>query len=95
MKIILDNSKEILVGSINENYDSFGKHLHAIYLVSVNDDTVFPTVGDINDNEFTAIKVINDNNIEIPLQYAYTTIENISAGYDDESNNYVITYNFK
>lgn len=92
MKIVLDNTKEIEVGSFTETMDEFGKNLHAINLVSVNDQTQFPTVPQLNDLGFTTIKVINDNQVEIPLQYQYTKVDNINISYDDESKNYVISY---
>ena len=72
--------------------DEFGKNLHAINLVSVNDQTQFPTVPQLDDLGFTTIKVINDNQVEIPLQYQYTKIDNIDISYDDESKNYVVSY---
>ena len=61
MKIVLDNTKEIEVGSFTETMDEFGKNLHAINLVSVNDQTQFPTVPQLDELGFTTIKVINDN----------------------------------
>ena len=92
MKIVLDNTKEIEVGSFTETMDKFGKNLHAINLVSVNDQTQFPTVPQLDDLGFTTIKVINDNQVEIPLQYQYSKVDNINISYDDESKNYVISY---
>ena len=72
--------------------DEFGKNLHAINLVSVNDQTQFPTVPQLDELGFTTIKIINDNQVEIPLQYQYTKVDNININYDDESKNYVISY---
>ena len=72
--------------------DEFGKNLHAINLVSVNDQTQFPTGPQLNDLGFTTIKVINDNQVEIPLQYQYSKVDNINISYDDESKNYVVSY---
>ena len=92
MKIVLDNTKEIEVGSFTETMDEFGKNLRAINLVSVNDQTQFPTVPQLDELGFTTIKVINDNQVEIPLQYQYTKVDNINISYDDESKNYVISY---
>ena len=39
MKIVLDNTKEIEVGSFTETIDQFGKNLHAINWVSANTRT--------------------------------------------------------
>ena len=66
MKIVLDNTKEIEVGSFTETMDEFGNNLHAINLVSVNDQTQFPTVPQLDGLGFTTIKIINDNQVEIP-----------------------------
>ena len=72
--------------------DEFGKNLHAINLVSVNDQTQFPIVPQLDELGFTTIKVINDNQVEIPLQYQYSKVDNINISYDDESKNYVVSY---
>ena len=95
MKIILDNTKEITIHNFNENYDEFGTRLHCVYITAVQENTIFPTVGNVEDYVFTDIKVINNQGIEIPLQYTYSTVDNINIGYDDVSNNYIITYNIK
>lgn len=68
MKIVLDNTKEIEVGSFTETMDEFGKNLHAINLVSVNDQTQFPTVPQLDELGFTTIKVI----MIIKLKYLYS-----------------------
>lgn len=92
MKIIIDNQKEITVGSINESVDDLGVRLNAIFLVSVGDNTTFPSIEGLDNSSFTSIKVVNDNNIEIPLQGSYSKINSINVSYDDESNNYIISY---
>lgn len=68
MKIVLDNTKEIEVGSFTETMDEFGKNLHAINLVSVNDQTQFPTVPQLDELGFTTIKII----MIIKLKYLYS-----------------------
>ena len=92
MKLIVDNQKEIKIGSFNENVDEFGVHFNGIYLVSVGDNTEFPTVDVSESQTFTSIRAIYDNNIEIPLQGNYSKFESINISYDDVSNNYIISY---
>ena len=92
MKLIVDNQKEIKIGSFNENVDEFGVHFNGIHLVSVGDNTEFPTVDISESATFTSIKVVNDNNIEIPIQGNYSKFESINISYDDVSNNYIISY---
>lgn len=92
MKILLNNEKEIQIGSFNENVDEFGINFNGIYLVAVGETTQFPSIDGLDNFSFTTIKVINDNNIEIPLQGNYNKISSINISYDDESNNYLISY---
>lgn len=92
MKIILNETKEFSIGSFDENISNFGFAFTGIYLVSVGDTTNFPVLEGLDNFQFTSIKVINNNGVEIPLQGDYSKIDSINVSYDDSSNNYIIAY---
>lgn len=87
MKLLFDNDGFVELDFFTEH--PIDKRLSGNNVVYVSEGSVFPDLSHLKEN-FTTVKCVNGDNVEIPLLFSYTRLANISTSYQEDSKAYTV-----
>ena len=94
MKLIFDSAlateRSFIINDFYEDINADGATLNAVYHCSVDAETIFPDYAGLETLQFISVEIVNEENIVIPQNHAYTKIQNISVTYNDKSKVYPV-----